>query len=506
MSVPPDQPLPRTRSLWLDARPAPAGDPFLPDLQVDEVVVGAGLTGLVTAVLLARAGRRVVVLEARSVGAVTTGHTTGKLSLLQGTQLSSITRAHSDHVARAYLAGNRAAQEWVLAYCAEHDVRVDRRDAWTYAGTAQGRRAVQREYDVARRLGLDVSSEDPAELPYPTFGAVRLPDQAQLYPVDLLVALAAELRRLGGRLVEGRRVRDVTVHRHAVVLVEGGEITAEHVVLATGTPILDRGLYFAKLQPQRSYAIAFRVPQEVPRGMYLSADSPTRSLRTAAHEGSELLLVGGNGHQVGRQPRPTSRLVEDLVTWTRQRFAGAEPTHTWSAQDYRSPNAVPFAGRLPRGGGRIFLATGFSKWGMTNGPMAALMIAGQILGEEPGWATTLGRRITLPPAALEVLRYNLGVGLAALQGWAGAELRPEGSAGSAPPEGQGRVGSRAGRPVAVATVDGRTCAVSAVCTHLGGVLRWNDVERSWDCPLHGSRFTAEGNVLEGPATKPLPKA
>jgi Rieske Fe-S protein len=286
-------------------------------------------------------------------------------------------------------------------------------------------------------------------------------------------------------------------------------VTADNVILATGIPFLDRGLYFAKVTPQRSYALAFRVPGTIPRGMYLSADSPTRSLRTALRDGQELLLVGGNGHPVGRHRQRPSELVADLTRWTERYFPGAERTHVWSAQDYQSHNYVPFVGKLPRGGGRIYLATGYSKWGMTNAIAAGLRLSAELLGGNMPWANTLGRRVSKPASAVEAVKANLSIGVAATKGWLVAELRPLSDSDRTPPEGTGVVRSVRGAPVAISTVDGRTCAVSAICTHLGGVLRFNDHEKSWDCPLHGSRFAADGSVLEGPATtnlKPSPAA
>ena len=434
-------------SLWLDRSRPIETDPFVPGAAYDDVVVGAGLTGLVTACLLARAGRRVAVLEARHVGAVTTGNTTAKLSLLQGTMLSKIIRNHSERVASAYLEGNREALAWALRYCADNQVPIERRDAYTYAGQRSGVAAVQREFETAQRLGLEVERVDADELPFSTYGAVRLAEQAQFDPMDMLTALATELRSRDGVLVEGVRAEDVSVEDRVTVQTSAGTVTADNVILATGIPFLDRGLYFVKVTPQRSYALAFRVPGPIPRGMYLSADSPTRSLRTAQHDGEELLLVGGNGHPVGRHRKPPSELVAELTRWTERHFPGAERTHVWSAQDYQSHNSVPFVGRLPRGRGRVYLATGYSKWGMTNAVAAALRLSAELLGGNMTWARTLSRRVSKPASVAHGVRENLVIGVAATQGWLAAELRPVSDSDRTPPEGEGVVRNLRGRPV-----------------------------------------------------------
>jgi glycine/D-amino acid oxidase-like deaminating enzyme/nitrite reductase/ring-hydroxylating ferredoxin subunit len=490
-------------SVWLDPPPAIETDWFTSGSHYDDVVVGAGLTGLVTALLLARSGRQVAVLEARSVGAVTTGHSTAKVTVLQGTRLSTIVANHTEHVAGAYVDSNREAQEWLRAYCEEHGVEIQRRDAYTYAGTQSGAAAVRREFDIGRRLDLPVEMTDAVELPYPTYGAVCLRDQLQFNPVDVLAALVRELREAGGVVIDGVRVIKVDSGESSEVITSAGRVMANNVVLANGIPFLDRGLYFAKVTAQRSYALAFRVPTQIPRGMYISADSPTRSLRTAMHDGEELLLVGGNGHPVGRQQRDPSELVADLTAWTGKWFDGAERTHVWSAQDYEAHGGVPFVGKLPRGGGHVYLATGYSKWGMTNAVAAALRISGEILDHLPQWARILGTRVSKPASAVRYFSANAAVGLEATKGWLGAELHPLKAEDRTPAEGTGVVGAQRGEPVAVSTVNGTTCALSAVCTHLGGIVRFNDLEKSWDCPLHGSRFAADGTLLEGPATTDL---
>lgn len=495
-------------SLWLDPPLSTGTDVLEPGRSHDAIVVGAGLAGLATALLLARAGRAVVVLEGDEVGHGTTGHTTGKVSLLQGTVLSGI-RAHSTEAElEAYVTANRAGQEWLVEFLGAAGGSVETRDAWTYAVSAKGSDAVTRELEAARSAGLPVEETSETELPFPVSRAVRLADQAQLHAGELLRLLAESLRAAGGTLVTGARVTGVSIGSPPVVTVrppgagpaaEDITLSANHVVLATGTPILDRALHFARLEPQRSYALAYRVPGPVPAGMYLSADRPSRSLRTATDAGETLLVVGGEGHVVGRGGRTQPR-VDRLVAWTQTHFPGAEPTHQWSAQDYRSTRRLPLVGPLPGSDGAVLVATGFAKWGMTNATAAALAISGWITEAPTEWSAHLYGHSPGLTDVVEGTKLNAAVAVELVSGW-GHGLAT--AASTTPSEGVGVVGRRDGGPVAVSTVNGTTCAVSAVCTHLGGVVTWNDAERTWDCPLHGSRFTSDGRRLEGPAVDDL---
>ncbi len=513
-------------SIWLDRRQPFTSDPFEPDTRYDTVVAGAGLTGLVAALLLARSGQSVLVLEARHPGAVTTGNTTAKVTLLQGTFLSRLARQYSQKQVQAYVDGNREGQAWLLRYLEEQGVSFQRRDAYTYAASAQGTEKLREEISAATTAGLDVDYVRDAGLPFPVHGAVRMRNQAQINPMDVLDALVADIRSRGGRVVSGVRLRDVTGDSPSAVRTDRGSVRADKVVLATGIPVLDRGLYFAKLKPSRSYAAALQLQEDQapPPGMYISVEQPTHSLRDYEVDGRNLLLVGGHGHQVGRTESEKAHLT-GLLDWAGQHYPGAVTTHRWSAQDYMPTNVMPFFGKLPRGKGQIYFGTGYNKWGMTNAVAAALGISADILGGQVPWADTIHHRITSPAGALSAVTLNAGVAARMATDWgkvtaegrkidglkrgrdqAPAPVATGPSAAATPPEGQGKVYRDGNRPVAVSTVDGSTCRLSAVCTHLGGILHWNDNERTWDCPLHGSRFTNEGKLLEGPATKDLQQA
>lgn len=494
-------------SLWDQTALAIPADPAPPPRGTEILIAGAGLTGLVLATLLHREGIRVAVVEARSVGAVTTGRTTGKLSLLQGDVLSGIRHHAGDAVLRAYVASNRAAQDWLRAELEDEPGAIMPDTAITYATTPHGVERLDREHDALRAGGVGVERLDSVAagalgLPFPVEEALRLDRQFRLQPLRVLGRLTRRLRQDGVRIMTGCRVVGVDVEENGLVVrTSSGDVTASQLVLATGAAVLDRGALFTRLSPSRSFAAAYDLPPgaAVPQGMFLSLDEPSRSLRRDEVDGVDVLTVGGGGHVTGRATHPAALLAE-LDAWALQHWPGARRRTWWAAQDYRSITRVPFAGALPRGGDRVFAATGYDKWGMTNAVASALRIVGTLLDRRPDWARVLDDHHAGLSDIGEAVQVNATVGGHLVADWVRRAVTP---AGHTPAEGEGRIVRVGMSPVAESTVDGVTRRVSGVCTHLGGIVTWNDAECSWDCPLHASRFSAAGEVLEGPALSPL---
>ena len=486
------------RSLWEIERPrhVPPTRPAAGSAY-DDVVLGGGVVGLSVATELARRGRRVAVVEARpDIGGGTSGRSTGKLSMLQGTRLSTIERHHGTAAAASYVQTCQEALTWIEQVLERRGVPVQKRPAVSWAAHERETKATRAEDAAARRAGLATRWQRAVPGGLPGYGAVVLEDQLQVDPLAYTAALAEEAAEAGVDVQVGRRARSVGGGEHPVVTLDDGtELTAEQVVVATGLPVLDRSAAFATTKPHRSYIVAFESDREL-EPMAVSVGSPSWTVRgAAAADGRPLVLVGGHGHVVGRS-MPAGRHVEALRTWARQHLDVGPEVAAWSAQGYQTPDEVPIVGRT-RGSSRVHVITGFGGWGLVAGVGAARRLARAVAqGDEV--PVVPPRRLVGARSAAAVLGWNSEVGAHMASGWLGAL----GRAPVTPGETQGVV-ARGRPPVATSVVDGCTRSVSAVCPHLGGIVRWNDVEGSWDCPLHGSRFEADGRLIEGPATRGL---
>jgi glycine/D-amino acid oxidase-like deaminating enzyme/nitrite reductase/ring-hydroxylating ferredoxin subunit len=491
-------------SVWIDSGPHPPARPRLEaSTDADVAVIGGGIVGITTALLLQEAGVRAVLLEAGRLAGGVSGYTTAKVSSQHGMIYERLRSGFGADGARAYGAANEAALAWIADRVERDVIDCDfrRRASYAYLGPGADRANAEREAEAALAAGLPASFVEETPLPYPVAAAVRFDDQAEFHVRKYLLALADEL----DEVYEHSHAVQVDEHGRCVVKTPGGSVTADHVVVATHYPFLDRALAFARVSQQRSYALLCRIAGDPPAGMFISGDSPTRSVRAVPVDGEELLLVGGEGHKTG-EGGDTEARYRALERFAREHWDVESVAYRWSSQDGTTIDGVPYVGPLTPRNEHVLMATGFAKWGMTGGTAAAMILSDRLLGRENPWSELFNPNRIKPRAAVKFVEENAKVGLHLL----GDRITKR---GTRPIEdlapGEGDIVRHAGEKVAGhRRDDGTLVAVSPLCTHLGCQVNWNTAERSWDCPCHGSRFSPEGEVLQGPAvhrleTKPV---
>jgi glycine/D-amino acid oxidase-like deaminating enzyme/nitrite reductase/ring-hydroxylating ferredoxin subunit len=496
----------KNTSLWVDTAPQTNYPVLTPGVHVDVAVLGGGIAGLTTALLLKRDGARVAVVEAGHVGGGVTAFTTAKVTSLHGIQYQSVASSFGDEGARTYAEANEAGLMQVAAFV--QDLRIDcdfrRKPAFTYAEDESDSETIEKEVEAAKRAGLPASFTTDTDLPWPVAAAVRLEDQAEFHPRRYLIALARAVRGRGSHVFERSRAIAVAGRKqHVRISTTRGDMTADQVVVATHFPFLDRGGYFARMHPERSYGLGLYLNHgaTAPQGMYLSTESPAHTVRSAPTASGEMVIAGGEAHKTG-QGGDTAERVARLEQWARERFDVRSIEYRWSTQDNMPVDGVPYIGRLAPFQKRLWVATGFMKWGLTNGTAAGMILCDLIGGRDNPWAPLFDSTRLKPLAsAKELVKENVNVGAH----FVGDHLSPPDvrSVGSIAPGEAGIVRRGAGKVAAYRALDGTLHAVSAVCTHLGCQVKWNAAERSWDCPCHGSRFDVTGRVIQGPAVKDL---
>jgi len=493
-------------SIWIDAGPT---QPELPQLEratrADVVVIGGGIVGLTTALLLQEAGRKVMLIEAGRLARGVSGCTTAKVSSQHGLKYAELASKHGADAARVYGQANEAALAWIAERVERHEIECDfrRQPSYAYVASSAQRGQVEDEVRAAVAAGLPAVLADETPLPYPVAAAVRFDHQAEFHPRKYLLALAEQLVARGAEVYERSHAVEIDADQDRVaVKTPGGRVEADYAIVASHYPFLDRSFSFARVSPQRSYAIACRIAAAPPPGMYISGDSPTRSIRAIPlDDGEELLMVGGESHKTGTGG-DTERHYQRLEQFAREHWDVESVAYRWSSQDGSTLDGMPYVGRLTPRSDRVLMATGFAKWGITGGTAAAQALADLIAGRESAAAELFDPwRKTLRASAVKFVEENAQVGARFLSD---RISKPGGRPIESLQPGEGDIVRHDGEKVAAYRDDeGALVAVSSRCTHLGCQVNWNSAERSWDCPCHGSRFAPNGRVLEGPAVHAL---
>lgn len=470
----------------------------------DVAILGGGIVGITLAEILKQAGKRVAVIDALHVGAQVTGRSTAKLTALHGLVYADLIREHGESTARLYAQANQGALEHVAGR-AEHygiDCALERVPAFTHSESGTGLDKIRAEVDAAQRVGLPVQYVDEAPVPFKIAGAVRLDKQIQFHPQRYVRALAGTIPGDDSTIFEMTRALNIEKGSPNHVVTDHGTLTARDVVIATHIPFPIRGFYFAKAYPRAHVVMAVRIGQaSAPGGMFISTDSPSYSVRAFRDGESTVLIATGGGFRPGSGD--VAQHYRALRKYVQDRFDVQEELCWWSNEDYDSMDRLPFVGRIGRDA-RIYVATGFSAWGLSNGTVAAQILAERILGNSAHneLAAAFSPRRCNPRASVRrftrgnarVVRDFIQDRIAIFRARHSNELGFN----------EGGLVRHHGRLVAAyKDMAGELRTLSPRCTHMGCLLRWNGAEQTWDCPCHGSRFRRDGRLLHGPAVRDM---
>lgn len=502
-----DKALPgRHVALWIDTTPETDYPPLgeMPGT-IDVAVVGGGITGLTTAALLREEGLSVAVFEAKRIAEGVTGHTTAKITSQHGLFYDYLTNQFGKELAGLYAHANQSAIEKLEALISKRQIECDlvKKSAYTYAASEKDIFEVASEVKAAESLGLPVSFAERTTLPFETKGAVCFQNQAQFHPRKYLLGLAGQLVSEGCRIFENTRVVDVKEGNPCELVTQKGTVKAKHVVIATYFPFKDPGFYFARMYPSRSYAMAARLNGPIPDGMFYSSSEPHYSVRSQPAEGGgELAVYSGLSHKTGHGGS-TIQFYHKLEDWIRTGFDVASIDYCWSTQDNVTIDQVAYIGRLGPGYEKVFVATGFNQWGMTQSMVAANIFTDAILERKNPSADVYDPNRLKRVSSTKLITQNVH----AVQHLVLSRIFSPDSFDPkelGPGEG-GIIRHNLGQVAVAKDKAGNIHSVSPTCVHMGCILSWNDGEESWDCPCHGSRFAVDGEVLQGPAQENLPK-
>lgn len=487
-------------SFWIDSTRPTHFSVLDRDISVDVAIVGAGIVGLTAARLLKRAGKSVAVIEAKEIATGVSGHTTAKITALHQLIYADLIKQIGEGNAQIYAESNQTAIEQIATWVENEQIDCDfsRQSAYTFAESQDTLDKIRDEVSAASKLGLPATFVENTSLPFPIAGAIKLDNQAQFHIRKYLLHLAHLIAGEGSYIFENTRVQTATEDDICQVISDRGTVKAQDVIVATHLPILDQGLFFAKTYPQRSYLMGALIdPAKAPEGMFIGAEDQYFSIRTTPYQDGLLLIVGGEGHKTGSIVN-TEEKYQKLEAYACTRFGIDKIDYRWSTQDMVSFDKLPFIGKLTPANNHIYVATGFSLWGMSKGTLSGMLLSDLILGIDNPWLQIYDATRATPfitpqfvTSGLDVGRHWLGDRLKGLQG--GSDVKP----------GEGKIVMSHGKQLAVYRDDEKTHVVSAVCTHLGCIVNWNNAEKSWDCPCHGARYDCDGQVIHGPAVKNL---
>lgn len=501
-----------TFSIWMKTADVPVRSPLSENKHADVCIVGAGIAGMTTAYLLGREGKSVIVLDDGRIGGGMTERTTAHLSSAIDDRYFEIERIHGKKGAQLAAHSHSAAIDRIEAIVAEEGIDCDfeRLDGYLFAPPGDAKEVLERELKAAHSAGLtDVVQVERAPVGFDTGMCLRFPRQGQFHPLKYLTGLARAIERDGGRIFTGTHASTIKGGPSARVETSSRHVvTAGAIVMATNTPVNNLVTIHTKQASYITYVVGARIPRgSVTRALYWDTLDPYHYVRLQSVSGEgddyDLLIVGGEDHKTGQADDGAERHAR-LETWARERFPMIEKIeYRWSGQVLEPVDGVAFIGRNPGDPQNVFIATGDSGMGMTHGTIAGILITDLIMGRECPWVPLYSPSRRSLRSLVTFSKENLNVAAQYVEDYfTGGDV---GSVEEIAPD-EGAVLRRGLTKVAVCRdKQGALIERSAVCPHLGCIVSWNSLEKTWDCPCHGSRFDRYGQVVQGPANSDLKK-
>lgn len=492
-----------SQSLWLATSESTNFPAQRADLTVDVAIVGAGITGLTAASLLKKAGLSVAVIEAEGVAQGVSGLTTAHITEALDRSCRQLIKDQGEDNARLAAESGRVALSRIAAFVREERIDCDfmRVAGFQYTEDPDALAELQAERAAGASIGSEMTLTHKVPLPFKVAGALRFDAQAQFHPRRYLLSLALAIPGNGSHVFERTRVVEVEDSEPCRVVTSGGTVTARHVILATHAPF-NNVLLQTKVASYRSYVLALRLKagEEPPVGLFWDTEDPYHYIRSHASDDGPLLIVGGEDHKTGKDD-DTSERFETLLAFAAARFKVASVQYRWSAQVIEPVDGLPFIGR-EQGSEHVYVATGYSGTGMTFGTLAAMINTDLILDRKNPYQELYDpSRFKAKASIVDFVKENVDFPVHLVKD----RLKSaEATSLAEVARGEGKIVELSGEKTAVYRDEhGLLHAVSPVCTHLGCLVGFNNAEKTWDCPCHGSRFDKDGKVLNGPAETPL---
>ena len=479
--------------------------------KTDVCVIGGGITGAVTAYLLVKNKMNVIVLEKDKVGMGVTANSTAKLTSQHGLFYKYLADGNGIDFAKKYLESNEEGIKLAEEIIKEENIECDyeKKDAYVFATNESELKKIKQEIDILNKINFNAEFIKEVKLPIEKcIGAERFPNQAQFNSRKYTLGLFDKINKMGGKIFEDSKVMKIKKeNKEYKIITENGEVHAKNVVIATHYPIKNfPGMYFIKMYQDKSYVIAVDLKTDedlskIVNGMYIQSCDPVISFRTAKYEGKDLLLIAGSGHRTGQ----ATGIIEDsfinLENYIKKYYPKAEVKFKWSTEDCVTLDKIPYIGQFSNLMPDIYVATGYKKWGMSTAHVAGKIISDHILRRENKYAE-IYKATRLEPIKnikefgnmLKESTYSLVIN----------KIKPAEDVLEKIPLGDGGIVEINGEKVGIyKREDGKIFAVKPYCGHLGCLVSWNNLEKTWDCPCHGSRYDYMGNIITEPTIKEL---